>query len=157
MNISIQKRNPVIRYLLLSCIVGIVTIAFWSNSKRQLSAIMTNTYIPYAHEFLTTEQEQLYTDLLRTFTTELGIQTRLLFEDDTHILHYEDTTLAFVIQPSYKKGYIIYPPLLKQTLSSAEWNTLNIQLTHILQTNDWKNTLPHFIEDVRIILSSRIT
>lgn len=137
-------------------IVGIVTLAFWINSQRQLSHIMVNTYIPHADIFLTKEQESTYTKLLRSFSTEFGIHAKLFYENGTPIPQYEDTNLVFILEPINKKGYIVYPPLLKKLLSKEERATFDVQLSQIVLSRDWKEHLLPFIYDFYLILSSRI-
>ena len=152
----IQKRNPFIRFLLLAGIVGLVTIAFWLNSERQLSLIVANTYILHSQDFLTQKQEQAYIDILQKFSSDLGIQTKLIFEETEEQSRYEQNTLFFIISPLLKKGYIIYPTLVQKIFSEQEQKTLHTQLSQILLDKEWKNKLLYFIEDVYTLLSSSI-
>lgn len=153
MSIRIQKRTPFVRSILLIGIVGIVTTAFWFNTKRQLAGVLQSTYIVNAHRYLDDTQEKLYSNALQQFSSTLGIKTKLIFDTSFTPPKHDKNTLFFVIEPTQHTATIIYPPLLKEALPDKEQQTLLIRLSQIAYMPHWHTYLLQYIEDMHTLLS----
>lgn len=149
----LEKRSPIIRFMLLCVIVSLVTLAFWYNFQKQLSLVMHNSYIYNGDSFLNKDQEKAYTKTLRLFSSNIGITAKIIFLDGTKPLPKEENTLLFVVEMNTKKGYILYPPIMKQSFSQQEKVTLDTTLTSLIQKKEWHTDLNNFIYDVYTLLS----